>query len=56
MIVYFSDLPTTKKRRNIKIDEFFYEYQMIIDNIAEDWSLDKMKQVQYNDELLVELI
>ena len=52
MIVYFSSLPSTGNRTNIKIDEFFYEYQMIIDNIKEDWSIDKMRKVPYNNELI----
>lgn len=52
MIIYFSSLPNSGDRTNIKIDEFFYEYQMIIDNIKEDWSIDKMRNAPYNSELI----
>lgn len=52
MIIYFSSLPNSGNRTNIKIDEFFYEYQMLIDNIKEDWSIDKMREVPYNSELI----
>ncbi|MDE6480931.1 MAG: hypothetical protein K2L45_11770 [Muribaculaceae bacterium] len=52
MIIYFSSLPNSGNRTNIKIDEFFYEYQMIIDNIKEDWAIDKMRKVPYHNELI----
>jgi hypothetical protein len=52
MIVYFSSLPNEETSASKKIDEFFYEYQIIMDNIREDWSLDKMRNVPYHNELL----
>lgn len=53
MIVYFSSVSPNRIRKKVSIDEFFYEYQMIVDNISEDWSLQKMRKVPYQKELFL---
>lgn len=53
MIIYFSSVSSNSSHKPISIDEFFYEYQMIVDNISEDWSLTKMRNVPYQKELFL---
>ena len=53
MIMYFSSLPSKSSESKVTIDEFFYEYQMMMDNIAEDWDLEKMRNVPFQKDLII---
>lgn len=54
MIIYFSSLPSNSRcGSKVSIDEFFYEYQMMMDNIAEDWDLAKMRNVPFQKDLII---
>lgn len=52
MITYFVSVQDTGLKQKIKIDDFFYEYQLIMDNFEESWSLEKMRNVPYHNDLI----
>lgn len=54
MIGYFASIPYgNEPLRKITIDEFFYEYQLIMDNIASDCTLERMRKVPYQKDLFI---
>lgn len=53
MIMYFSSLTSKRTGSKVSIDEFFYDYQMMMDNIAEDWDLAKMRNIPFQNDLLI---
>ena len=54
MIGFFSSIsPDQDSLRKVTIDEFFYEYQLILDNIYSDCTLERMRNVPYQKDLFL---
>ena len=54
MIGFFSSIsPDQDSLRKVTIDEFFYEYQLILDNIYSDFTLERMRNVPYQKDLFL---
>lgn len=54
IIGYFSSIPTdSNSLRKVTIDEFFYEYQLIMDNISSDCTFERLRNVPYQKDLFL---